>query len=268
MTDRSPSSTILDRIVQAAKNRMAATPPRPDLEDAAYAAVDRRRAGGLRSLRQALAASGPQILAECKHASPSAGVLRAPFDPVALARAYEAGGAAAISVVVEPDFFLGDPEWIPEVRSAVALPVLRKDFIVCEQQLYETALMGADAVLLIQRLLSPERTMALLDLAHELELDVLLEIFVDEDPEVAVASGAQILGVNARNLATFETSVDRVVELADALPVDRVRVAESGIKDHADILRLSAAGYDAFLIGETLVRSADPVRAVAELVGR
>lgn len=150
----------------------------------------------------------------------------------------------------------------------VALPVLRKDFIVCERQLYETALLGADALLLIQRLLTPERTATLLDLACELELEVLLEIFVDEDPEIAVASGAQILGVNARNLATFETSVDRVIELADALPADRVKVAESGIKDHGDIVRLTEAGYDAFLIGESLVRSADPGRAVAELAGR
>ncbi len=268
MTDRAHSPTLLDRIVQAAEDRMAATPQRPDLEDAARAAIDRRRAGGLRSLRQALAASGPQILAECKHASPSAGVLRTPFDPVALALAYEAGGAAAISVVVEPEFFLGDPAWIPEVRSAVALPVLRKDFIVAERQLYETALLGADAVLLIQRLLTPERTAMLLDLAHELELEVLLEIFVDEDPEAAVASGAKILGVNARNLATFETRLDRVIELGSALPADRVKVAESGIQNHDDIVRLTEAGYDAFLIGETLVRSADPSRAVAELVGR
>ena len=267
MTDRSSSSTILDRIVQAAEDRMAATPLRPDLEEAAHAAVDLRRAGGLRSLRQALAAPGPQILAECKHASPSAGILREPFDPVALAQEYETGGAAAISVVVEPEFFLGDPDWIPEVRSAVALPVLRKDFIVCERQLYETALLGADAVLLIQRLLSPERTMALLDLADELELEVLLEIFVDEDPAAAIDSGAEILGVNARNLATFETSVDRVIELGRALPVDRVLVAESGIKDQTDIARLTKAGYDAFLIGETLVRSNQPERAVAELRG-
>lgn len=268
MTSPNPEPTILDRIVRAAEDRMAATPPRSDLADAAHAAVDQRRAGGLRSLRQALAAPGPQILAECKHASPSAGILRDPFDPVALARAYEGGGAAAISVVVEPEFFRGDPDWIPEVRRAVGLPVLRKDFIVSERQLYETALLGADAVLLIQRLLNPESTMALLELARSLELEVLLEIFVDEDPEGAVASGAKILGVNARDLATFETSIDRVVELAGALPADRVRVAESGIKDHADISRLVEAGYNAFLIGETLVRSADPARAVAELAGR
>ncbi len=263
-----PSSTILDSIVRAARDRREERPPRPDLEDAAFASVERRRAEGLRSLRQALASPGPQILAECKHASPSAGVLREPFDPVALAQAYEAGGAAAISVVVEPEFFLGDPRWIPEVRKAVTLPVLRKDFIVCERQLYETALMGADAVLLIQRLLDRETTTRLLHLASQLEIEVLLEIFIDEDPRSAVESGAEILGVNARNLATFETSVDRVIELADALPTDRIRVAESGIRDHGDIIRLTKAGYDAFLIGETLVRSEDPARTVAEMSGR
>lgn len=260
------AETILDRIVRAAEVRMAATPPRRDLEEAARAAVEQRRALGLRSLGKALAASGPQILAECKHASPSAGVLRSPFDPVLLAQAYEVGGAAAISVVVEPDFFSGDPAWIPEVRNAVALPVLRKDFIVAERQLFETALIGADAVLLIMRLLSPERLSVLLRLARSLELEVLLEIFVDEEPGPAIDSGAEILGVNARNLATFETRVDRVIEIAAELPADRTRVAESGIRGAADISRLTQAGYDAFLIGETLVRSDDPRRAVAAML--
>lgn len=262
------AETILDRIVKAAEDRMAVTPAVPDLKEAAHEAVARRRAEGLRSLRRALSAHGPQILAECKHASPSAGVLMEPFDPVALACAYQRGGAAAISVVVEPEFFLGDPKWIPQVRSSVALPVLRKDFIVCERQLYETALMGADAVLLIQRLLTAERTATLLDLARSLDIEVLLEIFVDEDPEAAVESGADILGVNARNLATFETRVDRVIDLADALPSDRVRVAESGIRNAADISRLAEAGYDAFLIGETLVRSSDPSATVAAMLDR
>jgi indole-3-glycerol phosphate synthase len=258
--------TILDRIVAAAQRRMAETPAQDDLEDAARRAVDGRREAGLRSLHGALKGDGPRLLAECKHASPSAGILREPFDPVALARAYERAGAAAISVVVEPEFFLGDPAWIQEVREAVSLPVLRKDFIICERQLYETALIGADAVLLIQRLLSPERTSALLALARDLEIEVLLEIFVDEDPEPAVASGCPILGVNARDLATFETRLDTVETLASALPKDCVRVAESGIKGPADVRRLAAAGYDAFLVGETLVRSDDPERAARDLM--
>ncbi len=195
-------------------------------------------------------------------------MLREPFDPVALAQAYERAGAAAISVVVEPEFFLGDPRWIPAVREAVSLAVLRKDFIVCERQLYETALLGADAVLLIQRLLTPRKTTDLLALARELDLDVLLEIFVDEDPEPAVASGAQILGVNARNLATFETSLDRVEALAAALPADRVRVAESGIKGGVDVGRLHSVGYDAFLVGETLVKAENPEETARGLLAR
>ncbi|MCD4750367.1 MAG: indole-3-glycerol phosphate synthase TrpC [Thermoanaerobaculales bacterium] len=261
-------STILDRIVAAAERRMAACPQIPDLEAAALTAVGRRRDSGLRSLREALSASGPQLLAECKHASPSAGILREPFDPVGLARSYEKAGAAAISVVVEPEFFLGDPAWIPAVRETVTLPVLRKDFIFTERQLWETALLGADAVLLIQRLLSPGRTRALLDLAKELEIEVLLEIFIDEDPRAAVDSRAEILGVNARDLATFEIRLDRVRKLGDLLPSDRVRVAESGIRGSDDVRELAAAGYDAFLVGETLVRADDPERAAAELMGR
>ena len=260
------AESVLDRIVAAAERRMTQVPARADLEEAARRAVEARRESGLRSLRQALKGDSPRLLAECKHASPSAGVLREPFDAVVLAQAYERAGAAAISVVVEPEFFLGDPAWIPQVRSSVALPVLRKDFIVCERQLYETALLGADAVLLIQRLLTPEKTAALLTLARALELDVLLEIFVDEDPEPAVASGAEILGVNARNLATFETRLDKVEALAPALPAECVRVAESGIKGAADVQRLAAAGYDAFLVGETLVRADDPEEAARNLM--
>lgn len=258
--------SVLDRIVRAVEDRMRTNAPRPDLEAVAHEAVEARRQRGLRSLRAALSTPGPRILAECKHASPSAGILRDPFDPSALARAYEAGGAAAVSVVVEPDFFHGRPEWIPAVREAVDLPVLRKDFIVAERQLYETALLGADAVLLIQRLLDPGRTAALLECARSLELEVLLEIFVDEDPAPAVESGALIIGVNARNLATFETSLERVIEVGRTLPGDRVRVAESGIKTSEDIDRLTEAGFDAFLVGETLVRADDPRSALRALL--
>lgn len=260
------AETVLDRIVAAARRRMEATPAPSDLEERAHVAVQNRRDKGLRSLQKALGAPGPQLLSECKHSSPSAGVLRDPFDPVSLAQAYEQAGAAAISVVVEPEFFLGNPAWIPEVRQAVALPVLRKDFIVSERQLYETALIGADAVLLIQRLLSAERTERLLNLARELEIEVLLEVFVDEDPQPAIDSGAEILGVNARDLATFETRLDRVEALAPALPTDRVRVAESGIHGPEDVCRLAAVGYDAFLVGEHLVRADDPGQAARRLM--
>ena len=255
--------SVLDRIVDSVRTRLASEPPDPDLRRRAAEAAAARR--DRRSLFDALTADGPSILAECKHASPSAGVLREPFDPVALATAYAAGGAAAISVVVERDHFAGEPAWIPAVRRAVGVPVLRKDFIVTERQLDETVLLGADAVLLIQRLLSPSQLADLVGHARGLGLDVLLELFVDEDPEPAVASGAAILGVNARNLATFEVRLDLVEAMAAALPADRVRVAESGITGSANVRRLVAAGYDAFLVGEHLVRSEDPAAAVREL---
>jgi indole-3-glycerol phosphate synthase len=257
---------VLDRIVSEVRRRLDSIPAEPALEEAARAAVEARRNAGLRSLERALSVPGPSLIAECKKASPSAGVIREDFDAGALARAYAAGGAAAISVVTERDSFLGDPQWLVDVRRAVSLPVLRKDFIVTRRQLFETAVLGADAVLLIARILDEETLADLLRLAGELELEVLLEIFADEDPAMAVASGASILGVNARDLAIFEVRLDRVRAIAAELPADRVRVAESGIRGTGDLDRLSRVGYDGFLVGEHLVRAEDPEEAVRELL--
>ena len=262
------SESVLDRIVAAVLERLDSTPEIPSLESAARAASATRRAMGRRSLKEALSGTAPTLIAECKKASPSAGVIRDPFDPVALARSYAKGGASAISVVTEPDFFQGDQEWLPVVRRTVSLPVLRKDFIVTRRQLFETSVLGADAVLLIARLLDFEALQDLLTLAEELEVEVLLEIFADENPSKAIESGAQIIGVNARDLATFETRLERVEELATELPADRVRVAESGIHGAGDLDRLHRAGYDAFLVGEHLVRSEDPEETVRLLLGR
>jgi indole-3-glycerol phosphate synthase len=259
--------SALDRIVADVRRRLEASPAVPGLEDAARTVVEQRRGSGLRSLGDALSRPGTAVIAECKKASPSAGVIRADLDAPSLATAYAAGGAAAISVVTEPDSFLGDTSWIGQVRRAVDLPVLRKDFIFCRRQLFETAILGADAALLIARILDRETLAELLETAADLELEILLEIFADEDPNVAVASGASILGVNARDLATFEVRIDRVEAIAAELPDDRVRVAESGIQCREDLERLHGAGYDAFLVGEHLVRSEDPEVAVRELVG-
>jgi indole-3-glycerol phosphate synthase len=258
------AESVLDRIVEAVRHRLAGCPEAPDLADRAASAMHERPT---RSLRDALANPGPSIIAECKKASPSAGLLRAGFDPVALARSYEFAGAAAISVVTEPDFFLGDMEWLSRVRDAVDLPVLRKDFIIDERQLREAAALGADAVLLIQRILPGDRLTELIVAARELGLETLVEVFADEDPGPTVDSGAEIIGVNARDLATFATRLDVVEELAARLPANRVRVAESGITGPADIERLGAAGYDAFLIGEHLVRADDPECALRRLRG-
>ena len=259
---------ILERIVAAVRERLEETPPRADLEIAAAEAAAERRREGPRSLAAALSAPGPSVIAECKRASPSRGLLRDPFDPVALATAYEAAGAAAISVVTEQEFFRGDPSWIRRVRRAVRLPVLRKDFIVTRRQVLESALLGADAILLIQRILDPPALEELLLTARELGLEVLLEVFADEDPAPAVASGARILGVNARDLTTFRTDLAAVEAMARRLPDDRIRVAESGIHDAAALRRLARAGYDAFLVGEHLVTAPDPGRALAALTGR
>lgn len=261
------SESILDRIVDKIRDRLDAEAPAVDLEARALEARNRRREEGSASFRWALATEGPSIIAECKKASPSAGLLRENFNPVELARSYEAGGAAAISVLVERDFFMGRPEWIPAVREAVELPIMRKDFIISRRQLLETVLLGADAVLLIQRILSPGLMEDLLGKASELDLEVLLEIFVDEDPGPAIASGARIIGVNARNLETFETRIDVVKEMAGEIPPDRIRVAESGIRCAMDIRDLSEAGFDAMLIGETLVKSKDPEASLRELLG-
>ncbi len=257
---------VLDRIVASVLERLEETPPRDDLEVAAEEAAAARRREGLRSLAAALSGLAPAVIAECKRASPSAGLLRDPFDPVALARAYEAAGASAISVVTEPVFFRGDPAWVRRVREAVSLPVLRKDFILTPRQVLESAVLGADAILLIQRILDPAMLEELLLTARELDLEVLLEIFADEDPGPAVASGAGIIGVNARDLATFVTDLDAVAAKAAAIPADRIRVAESGIHSPEDLRRLHRAGYGAFLIGEHLVRSPDPARTLASLL--
>jgi len=262
------SDTTLNQIVADVRRRLETYTEAPGLEEAAHEAVEARRREGLRSLGQALSIPGPALIAECKKASPSAGLIREDFDAAALASAYSAGGAAAISVVTEPDSFRGDTRWLIEVRRTVGLPVLRKDFIVTRRQLFETAVLGVDAVLLIARILDQEALASLLQTAAELELEVLLEIFADEDPATAVASGAPIVGVNARDLATFEVRLDRVESIAAELPTDRVRVAESGIQGRDDLDRLRGAGYDGFLVGEHLVRSEDPEQEVRNLLGR
>jgi indole-3-glycerol phosphate synthase len=262
------AETILDRIVAAVRQRLEAEAAAPNLEESAREAAEFRFRCGLRSLSEALSGSQPSVIAECKRKSPSAGVLRADFDPLALARDYADAGAAAISIVTEPDFFDGNPSWVGAVRQSVALPILRKDFIITRRQILETAVLGADAVLLIQRLLDPPLLEELLAVAEEYHLEVLLEVFADEDPGPAVASGASIIGVNARNLATFEVRLDRVEAMAAELPDDLLRVAESGIRGPVELQRLHRAGFGAFLVGEHLVRAADPKNALRSLLGK
>jgi indole-3-glycerol phosphate synthase len=261
------TDSVLDAIVASVSAGLGNGRPSDDLVDRARQAVEQRRAEGLRSLRSAVGTRRPAVIAECKKASPSAGLLRRDFDPVELARRYAAGGAAAISVVTEPQHFQGRLEWVTEVRQAVDLPVLRKDFIISDRQLYETVVAGADAVLLIQRILDAGRLARLMSIAADLHLEVLLEVFADEDPQPAVATGAGLIGVNARDLATFAIDLDRAVAVARSIPCDRLRIAESGIRDRADLLLLHGAGYDGFLVGEHLVRADDSENALRRLLG-
>lgn len=258
---------VLARIIDAVRNRLAREPEPVDLQRRARAAAGARRLGGGRSLRAALTAPGVRVIAECKRRSPSAGVLRQPFDPVALARAYEGGGAAAISVVTEPEFFAGQPGWVAAVRQSVSLPVLQKDFILSQRQLAEAAILGADAVLLIGRALRGGQLAEMLAAAAELELEVLVEVHDRADLERALETSAPLVGINARDLATFRVDLAQAAALAALVPPERVVVLESGIGGAEDVQRLGRSGLRQFLVGERLLRAADPGAAVRELVG-
>ena len=209
--------------------------------------------------------AAPRVIAECKRRSPSRGILRANYDPAAHAVAYEAAGAAAISVLTEPTFFDGSPDHLARVRQAVRVPLLRKDFIVSEYQLVEAAALGADAVLLIVGALDDEELRSLSVRAQRLGLAVLVEVHGTEELVRAVDAGARIVGVNSRNLRTLEVDPAVLDAVAAALPRDVTGVAESGLRTPADLKRLSAAGYHAFLVGERLIAEPDPGSALREL---
>ena len=206
------------------------------------------------------------VIAECKRRSPSKGVLRADYDPVAIATGYAAAGAAAISVLTEPTFFDGSLEHLQAVRAAVAVPLLRKDFIVSEYQLLEAKAAGADAVLLIVAALRPAQLKVLHDDARRQGLDVLVEVHDAAELAIAVDAGARVIGVNNRNLRTLEVDVHASEILIAQMPAEVVAVSESGLKTAADLARLMALGYRAFLIGERFMTAADPGAALADLV--
>jgi indole-3-glycerol phosphate synthase len=217
--------------------------------------------------RRRLAENGRNVIAECKRRSPSRGILRREYDPVAIAASYESGGAAAISVLTEPTFFDGALSHLENVRRAVALPLLRKDFIVDEYQLLEARAAGADAVLLIVAALDLATLRELRRTAHVLGLDALVEVHDERELAVAVSADADFIGVNNRNLRTLEVSVDASVQLARLMPPNVVAVAESGLKTAADLDRLQGAGYHAFLVGERFMTAPDPGEALRSLIG-
>ena len=212
----------------------------------------------------------PFLVAECKRASPSKGLLLASYEPVSLAKAYERGGAGLVSVLTEPRHFLGDGAHLASVRAAIRLPVLRKDFIVDGWQLRESWALGADAVLLIAACLEPSQLIEFSAEAHELGLSVLVETREPAEIGAALAARPDAIGVNARDLRDFSVStsvpLDMVEEIARSAPAELPRIAESGLKCGADALPLREAGYDGFLVGEALATSRDPEAAVRDFV--
>lgn len=221
------------------------------------------------SLREALERqTGTAIIAEIKRASPSKGEFAMQWDPAALARIYQANGAAALSVLTETAYFKGDPEFIRRLRPVIDIPILRKDFILEPIQVYESAAIGADALLLIVSLLDLGKLRALLLLSRSLNLEALVEVHTKEEMAVALTAGAFLIGINSRDLHTFKMYPDRALELAPLAPKEVTLVAASGLKTRADIERLEAAGIKGFLIGETLVTADDPGRKLRGFIGR
>jgi indole-3-glycerol phosphate synthase/phosphoribosylanthranilate isomerase len=257
--------SFLERIVAATRQELAERQARIPLEEmrarAAAATAPRPFAVALRP-----DPGGPaRLIAEVKRASPSKGLLAERFDPVAQACAYEAGGAAAVSVLTEPRYFLGALEHLSTVHAAVSLPVLRKDFVIDAYQVYEARAAGADAVLLICALLDDAELSRYLDLAHTLGMEALVEAHNDDEARRAVACGADVIGVNSRDLRTFAVDPDIVRHLRPLVPADRVFVAESGISDAIGAARSRAWGADAILVGEALMRAEDPASAAQAL---
>ncbi len=256
-------SNILARIVE--RKRLEIEQQRARVSEDELAAR-LAQAPPVRDFRDALERGpGLGIIAEVKKASPSAGVLRADFDPVAIARAFEANGASAISVLTDEPFFQGRLEYLSAIRQAVNLPVLRKDFILDRYQVLQARVAGADAVLLIAEILDEAKLPLLVEEIEGLEMQALVELYDRENLSRVLASGARLIGVNNRDLRTFETRLEHTLELAGQMPADICLVSESGIRNRADLDRLRAAGVRAVLIGETFMRAPDIGQKLREL---
>ncbi|HTY21176.1 MAG TPA: indole-3-glycerol phosphate synthase TrpC [Geobacteraceae bacterium] len=219
------------------------------------------------ALEKTAEAAKTAIIAEIKKGSPSKGVIRADFDPLVIAAIYAENGASCLSILTDSRFFMGDLAYIPEIRRIVDIPLLRKDFIFDPYQIFEARAAGADAILLIAAMLDQCRMNDLVSLARELGLDVLLEVHDEEELGMALETECIMIGINNRNLRTFETSLSTTERLAKLVPDDRLIVAESGINDREDILRLAKVGARAFLVGESLMREPDIGAKLRELQG-
>ncbi len=260
-------SDILQRIVAVKREEIAAARPLHPLARLHEQALAQRpgRRPFESALRAHVAAGGAAVIAEVKKASPSKGVLREHFVPAEIAASYAAGGAACLSVLTDERFFQGSADYLRQARAACALPVLRKDFIIDEYQVAEAAAMGADCILLIAACLDDALMADLEACAHALGLAVLVEVHDGAELQRALRLKTPLVGINNRNLRSFEVTLDTTLGLLHEVPADRLLVTESGILARADVLRLRAAGVHAFLVGEAFMRASDPGRALAEL---
>jgi indole-3-glycerol phosphate synthase len=267
MTTR--TDTFLSTILASTRATVDAAKGRVPLSDLECRAAEHRPRGWAAALRSK-AATGPAIIAEIKKASPSKGLIRADFDPEWLARRYRAGGAAALSVLTDEPFFQGSLRSLELASAAVPLPCLRKDFVIDEYQIVEARAHRADAILLIAAALSSAELKRFAAGAHSLSLDVLVEVHsaeeLDEVLDALGETGADAIGVNNRDLKSFEVNPEISLALVDRIPASVVRVTESGISTREEIARLRQAGFDAFLIGESLMRQTDPCAALAALL--
>jgi indole-3-glycerol phosphate synthase len=255
----------LDEIVAATRRRVAEIKPATDLRQLDRQAENHVPRGFRRGL-ESISANGIAVIAELKRASPSRGLIRSDFDPASLAQELESAGAAALSVLTDKQFFQGSLDNLRQASASTKLPCLRKDFIVDEFQLLEARANGADAVLLIVAALFPAELTLLARRATEYNLDVLCEVHDQEELQRAMDAGCTLIGVNNRNLRTFQVDLETAMRLANSIPKNALRVAESGIRSGGDISRLRAAGYHAFLIGESLMKAKSPGDALKALL--
>ncbi len=266
------SSNILDEIIAHKRTEIEKLLPLAEKLEAGASGRDDYRSlyqalgGGLRDQADGIGYGTVPlaVIAEVKKGSPSAGTIAEDFDPVAIARDYEAAGADAISVLTDEKYFQGHLGYLAKIREAVGLPLLRKDFIVHEVQIHEAVVAGADAILLIVAALTQEELLHLLDVAHRYPLDVLVEVHNREEMERALDSPARIIGINNRNLKTFEVALETTEVLSEEVGPDQILVSESGIHTGEDARRVHGWGADAILVGEALMRAPDKARRVAE----
>ena len=263
-------ATILDDILAHKRQEVAAQKQRVDM-DTLVANISARNdtpRGFMKALQARVAIGGTAVIAEVKKASPSMGVIRASFDPVAIAESYAAAGATCLSVLTDEKYFQGSGHYLRLVRAAVGLPLLRKDFIVDEYQIVEARALGADAILLIVAALSDAELAAFTRLAHDLGLDVLVEVHDEAECARALQLPLRVIGVNNRNLHDFSVSLDTSRRIKTMLPADYLLVSESGIHTRADIEALQADGIHAFLVGGALMQADDPGVALSALLAK